>query len=570
MPDGRVTRAATSLLPQAFNSFRRPLTRIEAIIEDQIMSRSLIGIKLGRVLGTSNRRARGERRKSRAALPFGVESLEKRALLTTVDVHLNNFTFAPAATTIHIGDTIHWVNDQGFHSTTSVAGQSESWDSTAKAAPWTFDHTFTHAGTFTYYCSIHGSDNGNGTASGMSGTITVLPAAATLTAIAVTPANPSIVAGTTDQFTATGTFSDNTTQNITNQVTWASATTTVATINAAGLATGVAPGNSTISATLSGVAGSTVLTVTPPATLQSIVVTPTNPSIAAGLVEPFTATGTFSNNTTQDITSLVTWASATPAVATISNAANLQGVATGVAVGTSTITASLGGVTGSTTLTVTPVVLEMIMVTPVNPSLVQGQTEQFMAMGMYSDNSAQDLTSQVTWASANPAIATIAAGGLATAVAPGTSLISAAFDGMSGSTQFTVNAPSVTMTNVQLVLNKRHMVTQVLVSFTGAVNSAEADKVGTYRLATAGKKGSFDARNAGIIRLKSAALVANNTVRLTPRKAFALSRTVQFRVDGLSPAGLQDSLGRLIDGDRNGQPGGNAIALLSRKGVTIS
>jgi plastocyanin len=491
--------------------------------------------------------------------------------LSTVDVHLTNFAFTPAATTIHVGDTIHWINDQGDHSTTSVAGIAESWDSGLMNAPWTFDHTFTHAGTFAYYCKLHGSDNGNGTASGMSGTITVMPAAATLTSIAVTPANPSIAAGATEQFTATGTFSDSTTQNITSQVTWASATASVATINASGLATGVTAGNSTISATLSGVTGSTVLTVTPPATLQSIAVTPANLSIAVGLIERFTAMGTFSNNTTQDITSLVTWASASPGVATISNAAGLQGVATGVAVGTSTISASLGGVTGSTRLTVTPVALEMIMVTPVNPSLLPGQTEQFMAMGMYSDNSTQDLTNQVTWASANTAVATISAGGLATAVAPGTSSISAAFDGMSGSMLLTVNGPLVTMTNVQLVQNKRHLVTQIVVTFSGAVNGAEADQVATYRLATAGKKGSFDAKNAGIIKLKSAVLRgANNVVTLTPKKAFALTKPVQFRVNGLSPAGLQDSFGRLIDGDHNGQAGGNAIALLTRKMVTLS
>ena len=83
-----------------------------------------------------------------------------------------------------------------------------------------------------------------------------------LQSIAVTPANPSVAKGLTQQFTATGTFSDSTTQNLTSQVTWASATTSVATINAAGLATAVAPGTSTISAALGGVTGSTVLTVT--------------------------------------------------------------------------------------------------------------------------------------------------------------------------------------------------------------------------------------------------------------------------------------------------------------------
>src|SRR5262245_63574770 len=140
--------------------------------------------------------------------------------------------------------------------------------------------------------------------------------AATLQSIAVTPANPSIAKGLTQQFTATGTFSDNSTQNLTNQVTWASATTSVATINSTGLATGVAPGTSTISAMLGGVTGSTTLTVTAGGP-QSSAVTPANPSLAKGLTQQFTATGTFSDNSTQNLTNQVTWASATPSVATI-------------------------------------------------------------------------------------------------------------------------------------------------------------------------------------------------------------------------------------------------------------
>jgi hypothetical protein len=87
--------------------------------------------------------------------------------------------------------------------------------------------------------------------------------APTLSSIAVTPANPTIQAGATQQFTATGTYSDSSTQNITSQVTWASGTTTVATINASGLATGVAAGTSTISATQGSVSGNTTLTVQP-------------------------------------------------------------------------------------------------------------------------------------------------------------------------------------------------------------------------------------------------------------------------------------------------------------------
>ena len=58
--------------------------------------------------------------------------------------------------------------------------------------------------------------------------------AATLLSIAVTPANPSIATGTTQQFTATGTFSDNSTQNLTSQRDVGVGHDGVATINAGG------------------------------------------------------------------------------------------------------------------------------------------------------------------------------------------------------------------------------------------------------------------------------------------------------------------------------------------------
>ena len=107
-----------------------------------------------------------------------------------------------------------------------------------------------------------------------------------------------------------------------------------------------------------------------------------------------------------------------------------------------TISATFDGITGSTGLTVTAAALKSIAVTPANPSLSKGETEQFTATGTLSDNSTENLTSQVTWASATTSVATITAGGLATAVATGTSSISAKFDGISGTTVLTVTGPA--------------------------------------------------------------------------------------------------------------------------------
>jgi plastocyanin len=82
----------------------------------------------------------------------------------------------PDDPTIHVGDTVHWIDFEGFHTTHSCGGMTESWDSNFMMDGDTYDHTFTHAGVFGYYCAFHGIDNGNGTADGMAGVITVLDA----------------------------------------------------------------------------------------------------------------------------------------------------------------------------------------------------------------------------------------------------------------------------------------------------------------------------------------------------------------------------------------------------------
>lgn len=86
---------------------------------------------------------------------------------------------------------------------------------------------------------------------------------ATLTSVSVTPSNPSIPQGTTEPFTATGTFFDGSTQNLTSSVMWASTDTGVATIASTGVATGMSPGSTTIKATFGTISGSTSLMVTP-------------------------------------------------------------------------------------------------------------------------------------------------------------------------------------------------------------------------------------------------------------------------------------------------------------------
>jgi hypothetical protein len=87
-------------------------------------------------------------------------------------------------------------------------------------------------------------------------------------------------------------------------------------------------------------------------TLSSIAVAPANPRVRVGANQQLTATGSFSDGSTQDITASVTWTSSADASATVSNAGGSSGVVTAAAIGSATITAAFGPATGTTTLTI--------------------------------------------------------------------------------------------------------------------------------------------------------------------------------------------------------------------------
>jgi len=355
---------------------------------------------------------------------------------------LSSLAVTPGSASIAAGAT------QQFTATASYSDGSTA-DVTSSAA-WTSSATSVASVSSSGMVTAVATGSATITASlgGITGStgLSVTAVAPTLSSIAVTPSDPTVNAGATQQFAATATFSDGSTQDITATATWTSSAPAVATISASGLATSVAQGSTTISAALDGSSGSTTLTVpatAPPPTPTSITVTPANPTVNAGATQQFTATATYSDGSTQNVTTTAAWTSSATSVATI----NATGLATAIAQGSTTIAAALSGVTGSTTLTVPtappPPSLVSIAVTPANPSFGAASTQQFTATATYSDGSTGNVTSSVTWTSSNAAAVTINASGLATGVAAGTSTITATSGAISGATTATVTSQTI-------------------------------------------------------------------------------------------------------------------------------
>lgn len=269
---------------------------------------------------------------------------------------------------------------------------------------------------------------------------------ATLTSLAVFPVNPILASGSQQPLTAIGTFSDQSTQDLSGLVDWSSSDDRIVTVSgsagARGVCTALNKGTAILTATFAGVSGTAVVTVTD-ATLVAIGITPPAAVIARGTTQQFTATGTYSDGTTQDITTAVVWSAGSDRVASISNLAGAAGLSSARASGSSTIVATLSGKTGLASLVVSAEALVAVTVSSPSPAIAQGTMQQFVATGVYADGSSQDLSDDVTWDSSDPAVLAVsnASGsrGLATGLAKGTVTVTAVFGLMSGSVSFAVS-----------------------------------------------------------------------------------------------------------------------------------
>lgn len=261
-------------------------------------------------------------------------------------VTLVSIAVTPQSPTIFIGKTQQLAATGTYSDGSTSAIATPSWSATGGAASVSPAGLVTgvSAGTATVTATVYASGGQ------VQGNTMVAVVAATLQSLAVTPANPSIAKGLTQQFSATGTYSDQSTRTVTSQVVWSSDTTQVATIDSAGLATGVAAGTAGIIVRLDGISGNTSLTVAGPV-LQSITVFPATTAsddrITQDLTRLLVATGHYSDGSTASLGNGATWVSASPGFVSVDG----NGLATGVAPGSASITAAVGSIFGAVTMT---------------------------------------------------------------------------------------------------------------------------------------------------------------------------------------------------------------------------
>jgi len=262
---------------------------------------------------------------------------------------------------------------------------------------------------------------------------------AALVSISVGQDRSTVPLGATAHFKAQGTYTDGSTQDVTNSVAWSSSPAGLVSVKPSGLATGTRIGTATVNAMSGAIAGGSSLTVSP-AALTSIAVTFGKAAIPLGTVQQLTATGTYSDGSTQNITSSVAWTSSPGGVIAV----NAAGLATGMKLGTASVNAASGAITGTGTLTVSGAPLSSIAVSAASATMPLGTAQQMTAIGTYTDGSTQNLTSAVTWSGSPTGAVTVAPSGTVTGMKVGTATIRAVSGNISGVGSLIISTPVLT------------------------------------------------------------------------------------------------------------------------------
>ncbi len=276
----------------------------------------------------------------------------------------------------------------------------------------------------------NGSVQITATSEGIVGSATIVVVPVPVATVVISPPSDTVFIGATAQLAAE--TRDSTGAVLVGRtISWTSTAGLVATVASDGLVTGTGAGTALIIASSEGRADTASILVTP-VPVDSVAVSPPTDSLHPTQTAPLTAT--LFDSTGAVLTGrVVTWSSLDTTVATV----DASGLVTAVAVGTATITATSEGVSGNAVISVLPVPVSYVDLTPANPIILVGTTTQLSATPRDSTGGA--LARAVTWASLDTMIATVTGSGLVTGVRVGFIGIAATSEGKTSSSVVDVN-----------------------------------------------------------------------------------------------------------------------------------
>jgi|UPI000831BD75 PGF-pre-PGF domain-containing protein len=353
-------------------------------------------------------------------------------VLTTINV-------TPKTITLNVNDTITF---------NATALDQNGQPMTVSEINWTSSNetvgTIDTSGVFTALAV--GTTEITATSGNVSGTANVTvsedaPTEPVATSITISPSTVTLAINETERFNAT--VLDQRGREMTNvTVTWTSSNTTVGSIDADGIFTALAVGTTEITASVDNVSGTASVTVSEDIPAEpvptSITISPPTATLAINETERFNAT-VLDQRGREMINVTVTWTSSNTTVGSI----DADGIFTALAAGTTNVTASAGNISAEATVTVNdsevePIATE-IRITPPRATLAVNDTQRFMATIFDQDGQPMSV-SEINWTSSNETVGSIDTNGIFTALAAGTTNVTASAGNISAEATITVNA----------------------------------------------------------------------------------------------------------------------------------
>lgn len=256
---------------------------------------------------------------------------------------------------------------------------------------------------------------------GVEGSISLTINDAIIVSMIVDPVTESVPQGAEVQYRAIGTFSDQSTHDVSQNtnMTWSSTAAGVAEIETGtAIAKAAGVGSTQMSASLDGVLSNTVSLTVTDAVMTSIWITPEVLTIPLNLVQQFVATATYSDGSELDITNSLNWSSSNFNVVKHIGGAQFQGVREGYAFVSADDVVTQMESANSPSVHVVPSALSDIVVRAGTKgedrdSIPVGETVQFSATAIFADGRQHDITNfrQVHWQSSDTSIATVSLSG---------------------------------------------------------------------------------------------------------------------------------------------------------------
>jgi trimeric autotransporter adhesin len=263
---------------------------------------------------------------------------------------------------------------------------------------------------------------------GVGGTSPVESSGGGLQALSIQSFATPLPAGVHLQLVATASFPNGVQLDVTARALWTSSSPDVASISngaLAGLLEAHLPGSTSVAAAFEGSQATTSASVSS-ATLTSVTILPSGPGGPVGVEVPLQARGDFTDGSHFDLTGQARWASASPALVSVSNGEQTRGSAMALFFGTTTVSASVARpdatvVTGSASFVTSPAIPVGVEILPASVllSLSNSPTVGLRANAHLSDGTTRDVSALVTWSVENTAVAVVTSSGQLTAVKTG-------------------------------------------------------------------------------------------------------------------------------------------------------